>query len=298
MAEVVTLGSVEEIGVLKEKLYYNENLLTKQGLKIDLQQENRGSITMLTCDYDDSQHYRQEENKIYFRQCLANVISELILSYWESRLIKDFIKEDFYFFTPEEKEKIFIRSLEIIQTGHPAKCESILYQQNRKTKIINRLSEYLASHSQLNIEGFIKFRLKDYINELKEAVNYSVDEFMMEKEYKEFIRLLRYFVEIQEPRLEKVHLLVKTEGKYRLFDNDKQEISNEYLDDFFNDLIDTDINYEDLLISALITIAPKEVIIHHTGQGKNKQSDTIVTIEQVFNDRLTNCFGCDWCINL
>ncbi|MBS4026504.1 MAG: putative sporulation protein YtxC [Clostridia bacterium] len=294
MSEVVTLGSMEEMGVLQEKLSYNQNLLMKQGVEINLNLNKKGQLAMLTCDYNEPVQYRnKDENHLFFRQCMANVISELILSYWESKLIKDLIKEQYYFFTPEEKEKIFLRSLEIIQAGYPHNCENIVYQLNRKSKIINRLSEYLSANNELNIEGFVKFRLRDYTTELSDAVNYAVDEFMMDKEYREFIRLLRYFVEVQEPRLDQVHLVLKKDGKYLLFDDKKKEISSEYLDDFFSDLIDTDINYEDLLISALITIAPKQVLIHFTCEEKG--GDTVQTIEQVFADRLEKCHGCDWC---
>jgi putative sporulation protein YtxC len=293
VAEVVTLGSAEEIGVLQEKLRYNQNQLMKQGVEINLNLNKKGQLAMLTCDYQEPiQYHKKDENQLFFRQCIANVISELILSYWESKLIKDLIKEQYYFFTPEEKEKIFIRSLEIIQAGYPYNCENIVYHLNRKAKIINRLSEYLSANNELNIEGFIKFRLKDYITELSEAVNYAVDEFMMDKEYREFIRLLRYFVDIQEPRLDQVHLLSK-DGKFRLFDDQKKEISSEYLDGFFSDLIDTDINYEDVFISALITIAPKQIVIHLAEQ--EKYGETLKTIEQVFPERLERCHGCDWC---
>ncbi|MDW7675272.1 MAG: putative sporulation protein YtxC [Bacillota bacterium] len=292
MAEVVTFGTSEELSQLRDKIYYKTSQV--QEFHVNLQLASKGKLTVLECDLPrTSDDY---ERNFYSKRHLVNAISELILTYWEGKLINDIIKENFYFFKPEEKEKIISRSKEIIQTGHPTKYKTLVYEINRKTKIINKLSEYLELNKELNIEGFVKFRLKDYVKELNEAVNYAVDEYMMEKEYKEFIRLLRYFVEIQEPRLNQVHVVVKGAAKFKLFDDKQEEISNEYLDDFFSDLIDTDINYEDLLISALITIAPKQLTIHMPNQDED--GDTIKTIRQIFSDRLTNCDGCHWCNQL
>ena len=59
------------------------------------------------------------------------------------------------------------------------------------------------------MEGFIRFRLKDYIEELKYIIDGSVDELLIDREYNEFIKLLRYFVEIQEPKVEEVHVLLE-----------------------------------------------------------------------------------------
>jgi hypothetical protein len=46
----------------------------------------------------------------------------------------------------------------------------------------------------------------------------------MEREYKEFIRLLRYFVDIQDPKFDTIHVIVGFDGKYALFDENRREI--------------------------------------------------------------------------
>jgi hypothetical protein len=48
------------------------------------------------------------------------------------------------------------------------------------------------------LDGFLSFRLKEYRGRLAEVVDKAVDEYMMDMEYKEFIRVLRYFVDVQE----------------------------------------------------------------------------------------------------
>ena len=50
---------------------------------------------------------------------------------------------------------------------------------------------------------------KDIIDEIEMAIEMSVDDFIIQKEYNEFIDLLRYFVELQEPRIDLVNVIKK-----------------------------------------------------------------------------------------
>ena len=260
MAEMVALGTTEEIHALKEKIRTEAKSFLVNGLKMEIQPTAKGKFAVLECDFK-SQDYENKDSELFFKRYFANVISDMILNNWEQKIVQEILKDNYYFFTPDEKEVIYQRSLEIIKTGHPTKSKTLVYQLNRKAKVNNRLSEYLETNNKINIDGFIRFRLKDYVADLADAVSYAVDEYMMEKEYREFIKLLRYFVDIQEPRLHTVHLVIKKDKKHLLFDDKQQEISHEYIDGFFNEIIDGDVNYEDLLISALITIAPKRLFI-------------------------------------
>ncbi len=106
------------------------------------------------------------------------------------------------------------------------------------------------------LEGFVNFRLKEYIKDLEEIVDKAVDDFLMEREYREFIRLLRYFVDIQEPKFNTIHVIAGYDDKYILLNEEKREITNECIQEFMNDISNEEINYDDLLVSSLITMAP------------------------------------------
>lgn len=291
MVEVITIGSAEEVNALKENLSFKSEFLREQGVDIQLDEKKYGSMAYLGCNCSE-----QDINNKNIRRYLASEISELIIDYWEDKLLQRIVRANYYFFTPEEKENILDRSKELLEKGHPIKKPELAYSIERRNKIISKVEKYLESYNQINIEGFINFRLQDYLTELQEAVDFAVDEFMMEKEYNEFIRLLRYFVDIQEPRLKEVHVLLPKNEKFMLLDDKGEEISSQYLESFFVDIIDSDINYEDLLISALITIAPKELVLHTDKHTDYKQ--TVKTIEHVFNERVRKCYSCSKCSNM
>jgi hypothetical protein len=82
---------------------------------------------------------------------------------------------------------------------------------------------------------------------------------------------------------------------FRLRDKDRQVIESDYLDGILLDQADTEMNYEDLLVSALITLAPKEVVLHIKNEGQ--YDNTVTTLKNVFSNRVMVCMGCDLCLN-
>lgn len=157
-------------------------------------------------------------------------------------------------------------------------------------KIVCNVEEFLKNHESINLEGFLRFRLKGYIDRLREVVEQALENFLAEKEYKEFIRLLRYFVENQEPRVNEVHVVIYTAELFRLLDEEQKPLEPEYLQGILGEFSDNELNYEDLLLSALITLAPRRIYLHHP-----KDIEITTTIQQVFNERVQLCSHCDLC---
>ena len=79
----------------------------------------------------------------------------------------------------------------------------------------------MKSENFIIIDGFVNFRLTDYIKELGDIADKAVEEYIAEREYNEFIKLLRYFVEIQESKLDTINIIPSEEGSYFLIDSMK-----------------------------------------------------------------------------
>ena len=133
------------------------------------------------------------------------------------------------------------------------------------------------------------FRSRDKLGEI---VDKAVDSYMMDLEYQEFIRVLRYFVDVQEAQVEEVHVIIGDGENFKIRDAKGKVISNHYLENFMLRSMD-DINYEDLLISALITIAPRNVMLHMSGTPR--EQGVVQTIQHVFEGRVMTCDGCEIC---
>lgn len=161
--------------------------------------------------------------------------------------------------------------------------EEMLTGESRRRIILRNLEEFLQGQDQINIEGFIRFRLQDYQRDLLELINQSADDLMIEKEYQDFINLLKYFVEIQQPRFPEMHLMNLPEGMV-LCDNHFKVLHREK---------DQDIEGTDAIVSALVTAAPNCVTVHVNNFPGG--SELVATIKHIFDAKVKLCFGCEHC---
>lgn len=296
MAQTISIGASQHIDLLKSRLGQKLKFLEGNGLKVDLEERPAGKLTFLFCrltGHEGCSYAGSEEDPwAVLRQFLADIISDIILNHWEDKLLKDIIRGNYYYFDEEEKKQIYNYTLRHINRDRDNRWSTFCWS-SRKTRILQKVLDFLHNNNVVIIDGFIKFRLKEYISELQEAADKAVDDFLMEREYQEFIQLLKYFVDAQEPRVGEVNVLVKNDGIYKLYDEKMQPVKEDYMKGFIIDLADNEINYEDLLVSALITIAPKNIVLHY----KNNccKPAALDTIKSVFTGRVRECTGCSLC---
>lgn len=279
-----------------------------QHIKNELQQLNNKNVycsvkgvnsdgsTSIVCNVDEDKMYTeksvQQMNEL-LKLHISNALADYIIVKYEEKLLLRIINSNYCYFNSAEKKEILNLALKIITNDDKVFLNS-LFQMRRRNIIVRKLLEYFESSDNLILDGFVNFRIKEYIKDLEDIVDRAVDAFLMEREYKEFIRLLRYFVDIQDPKLDVVHVIVGYDNKYILLDEARKEITNECIQEFVNEISEGEINYDDLLVSSLITLAPQKIVIHSTGQFRNKE--LLETIKNVFSGKVFICSGCEICI--
>lgn len=113
--------------------------------------------------------------------------------------------------------------------------------------------------------------IQDYLNvKNQEIVNRK------EQEEKDFIKMLRYFVKIQEPRIDTVIINLLDGFKFELLENGNK-INLSQLG-YISEIEDIDPN--DLLFSALVTLNPTKIILKQN--SKNRLDLTHLT--QIFSN--------------
>lgn len=270
----ITISTLDFPEEIKSKLMDQ----LEAGLIFD-EMESRDYI-LFKIELDQQQNFRTIEY-------LANVIADIVIENLEKRFIDSIIKHKHQEFSTDERniiQKMTIDHLDEFLTPDK-KLGKIL----RKEEIVRKIIQYFKQNRDLNIEGFVRFRLKEYIEELKLAVEMAVDDFVVEKEYNEFIELLKYFVELQEPRIDLVNVLGKENGSFQILDKKGKLINNEYLDGYFAELFEEEVEYEDLLVSALINIAPLKIVLHFQDDDAEK------TVRKIFTQKVEVCKGCELC---
>ncbi|BAF60138.1 hypothetical protein PTH_1957 [Pelotomaculum thermopropionicum SI] len=294
MAQIISIGATQHIGLLKARLGREVGLFEEEGLKVFIEEKPAGEFTFLSCHITNygKRCYSEEEIRPAFIHYIADAISEVILSHWEDELLKGIIKEHYCYFGQEDKNLIFNYALRHISRddGEPA---GAVHRMARKNMILRKVQEFLGHSNRIIIDGFIRFRLREYLGQLRQAADKAVDELLMEKEYGEFIQLLKYFVEVQQSCVDLVHVLIRPSGSFWLFNEKMQPVGSESLEGFSVSLDGGEINYEDVLVSALIAIAPGKIILHNADANRPVALDTI---KKVFTGRFEECPGCGLCI--
>ncbi|MCX7922295.1 MAG: putative sporulation protein YtxC [Clostridia bacterium] len=269
--------------------------LDSNKLNYSIEEVNSDGSTSIVCNIDEDKAFGKKSLKLYdiLKVHVSNALADYIIRQYEEKLIARIINSNYCYFNSTEKKDILSLALRIIRNDDKVFLNS-LFQIRRRNVIVRKLLEYFESSNSLILDGFVNFRLKEYMKDLEEVVDKAVDDFLMEREYKEFIRLLRYFVDIQDPKFDVIHVVVGYENKYILLDETRREITNECIQEFVNEISEGEINYDDLLVSSLITLAPRKIVIHTTGQFRNKE--LLETIKNVFSGKVFLCSGCDVCM--
>ncbi len=229
---------------------------------------------------------QQGDRKFACRFAVAKALSELFINLLESDYVKDFIEEAYHYCSPQDRFEIVSCTLETLE-----KLKII-----RRNRILQSIFDYLAEHRTINVEGFARFRLQSYWNQLQHIVERAGEDFLAEKDYLEFVRLLRCFVEMQEPKIDEVHVFITPEGTFFICDQKGHVIRREHIRTPSFSVIDGEFNYKDYLLSMLITLVPETINFHVS--DCIWECETLRTIQQVFEERVFRCPGCERCHHL
>lgn len=251
-----------------------------------------GKYIFLHCSIAEGEiSFRNYERiKNLLKLSVSQILADVVVIGGEENVLRRIIRYGYDYLTRDEQEQVLIKACHILddEQGSLADCQLAV----RRSRVFAKILGYLDEHNELILDGFIRFRLKEYRQMLNLAVEKAVDDFMFDVEYQEFVRVLRYFVNMQEPRAGEVHVVVDRGGMISIFDSDGEALSESNGERFIASAAD-EANGHDVLMSALITIVPYTIMFHFVGRKKN--SALVDTVKDVFADRVIVCDGCRIC---
>ena len=270
-------------------------LLNDKNIRLSLVESDSDGMHFIKCvvNDEDIKGCNVSGLKKDFDIYAANIIYEIIVDNFQVETITKFLKENHSYFKDNEIDEIASRCVGILSGTTTLAGSDYLFGLNMKESMIEKIYEYVSENSDIILEGFIRFRLREFNSTIEDIADRVVEEYLVEREYNEFIKLLKYFVDIQESRIETVNIVAEYDGSYCMYDGMNNEVTEEFLRDLMNGGADSDINHDDLLVSSLITTAPKLIILHNVTNIKNKEM--VETIKSVFGDRVKTCPGCSLC---
>lgn len=228
-------------------------------------------------------HYKgTKENE--FLSLLSSLISDCILLFFEPLLIKRAISLNYFYFDDFEKKLIEQNCYNYIQLDEDGNLKY------RKDEVWINVLNYLIKNKSMILDGFVNFRLANYLSTIDDIVDYSVNKYIVEKEYTEFINLLKIYIDSKKAETDLVHL-VYTNSESILLDCNRNIISIN--DSIFNAKYLSDISFSsnDYALNTLLTLLPKRIELHIIGY----EDEFINTLKLIFGSRIFICKDCNIC---
>ena len=251
--------------------------------------EANNHIVKIFCEDKDYNERTVQIFNIYFGEIIYDVIAAEFLK----QHMEYFINENYFFLKEEEIFDVKNVLKDAIICKGKIMNDDMIFYLNRKNAIVKKIIACNEQNSEFNINGFITFRMKELLVEFESIAEKVIEKYMAEKEYNEFIKLLKYFVEIQESKINEVNIIIKEQGQYIMLDDSGNNILEFMLTDIYEADYHGSISMEDVIISGLITNSPQRIILHCVELCDNMEF--VETIKNVFCDRVIMCDGCKIC---
>lgn len=229
-------------------------------------------------------HYSGNDESLFLSK-ISSILSFLVIDEVEDTLLKRLIMQNYFYFDSTEREKILAICFDIMTDDF-----SKIF--DKKLKMLHAIFyEFLSSHKSIVLNGFINFRLKDYLSFLDEIVNQAVNSFVIEKEYLEFISLLKLYINSQSYGCEMVHIVFSSSESILLDENKNLIVVS---DNIFKAKYLSDITFSanDYILNSLLTLLPKKIHLHLIDDYVD---EFIHTLQLVFENRVHLCTDCNIC---
>ena len=229
-------------------------------------------------------HYRGNDNKKFIHE-VSCILSCLVIDELEENFLKNIIQKNYFYFNSNEKKQILDICFDTFSNDFNT------YFDKKYNCLISDFESYLKNNKSIVLTGFINFRIKNYILILEDVVDDAVNAFVIEKEYFEFVSLLKMYINSQSSNCELVHLIYNNENSI-LLDKNKKVIN--ISDDIFKAKYLSDITFSsnDYALNSLLTLLPKKIYIHLID---NIVDEFIHTLGLIFEDRIEICTDCSIC---
>lgn len=226
--------------------------------------------------------YYNEKNNNEILLFLANIITMCILEKFENIIVRKMILQNYFYFEKKELKKIIMLSEDILNSNMNVEYENDLYNLNLKNqKLKDCILDYVMENTEVNLLGLITFRIKEYLKYLDIAIDIAVNKFIIDKEYINFINMLKIYVDMEPSKIDIVKIIYNNDD-VKLLDKNNNEI--EYYEKNNRLELISDINFSsnDYIFNCILSLIPKNIIVYTL----NENDEFINTLKRVFRERI------------
>ena len=229
-------------------------------------------------------HYTGSDFPEFYSK-ISSILTFLVIDELEEHFLKQLLIQNYFYFDSTERNQILSLCFDIF-------ADDYINCFDKKFQILyNGFYNFVNKNKSLYLDGFIYFRLKSYFEILDDTINNAVNNYLIEKEYLEFISLLKLYINSQISNCDIVHLVYSSEESI-LLDKDKNIISPDSSILNAKYLSDISFSSNDYTLNSLLNLIPRNIYIHLID---NKIDEFIQTLQLVFENRVNLCTDCNLC---
>lgn len=229
-------------------------------------------------------HYKGINNNIFLDK-ISNILSLLIIDILEEDFINKLLIQNYFYFDSLERNEILNICFDIMSDNFSNTFDE------KFNALYHSFYDFLFNNKKLYLKGFLNFRLTNYFNILNDLISESVNSYVIQKEYLEFVSLLKLYINSQDTNCEIIHIIYSNSNTI-LLDENKQII--DICKDSLNTKYLSDISFSsnDYTLNSLLTLLPKKIYIHLID---NYIDEFISTLQAIFENRIEICTDCNIC---
>lgn len=226
---------------------------------------------------------------------LAQTIASFLLQDWLFAYLEQRLQSVYGFLDEEEREYIALLTFHAMRKERGVSEKSV--QEGVAEMVRGALQDANARQLPLSIDALVRFRLRDALKAAEHNLDTMVDQFLSDREYEEFVSMLRYMLDQQPARQQELHVFCADERVW-ICDAEGCLLRDDEVSNAASVASEgQEVNGEDLAMSILITRSPCKIVIHDITYAAPWPSFA-ETVERVFLERAERCRDCSICSGL
>ena len=245
--------------------------MTNKDIYLSLNRQDETSVKKLLTNHKLEKEYTynndyievvlksNNKDKIHNEEIVDEIVN-LIIDIMENKLLRKYVIKKYSSDSSEEIQKIYMCALNMFKEKY------FIIKQSLYEKVYN----YILNEDYINIEGFVKFRMKEFNNYISTIVDLAWEEYFIKKDQDEFI----------------LRIHIKEDNSFILYDKEGNKIDSINDEEIMDMVIEENLNYEDFLMSNLLTLCPGKIEIIDS-LNNNSSKEIIEIIKSIFGDKVT-----------
>lgn len=239
-------------------------------------------------------HYVGTDTNLFY-EYFADILTGCIINNFEYKIVHKLLEFNYFYFDDMDLSKIETNCTEILNSlSNTTAIDVSSYLPieilDRENCVFESVCDYIKNHKSMVIDGFVRFRLFKYINILDSFVDFCVNQFILNREYTEFIDLLKLYINSKETKTKLVHLIYVNDESI-LLDENKNIISLSHSNLDTHYLSDISFSSNDYALNTLLSLLPEKIIIHLV----SPENEFINTLRLIFDGKVVICSDCNIC---